>query len=150
MRNFYRPGKFPALTIHFSEVWPRWSLLQTTIFAVRLVNTLNTSQKLVYKNSLTWWYIFKTSWRCLQDVFARRLEDVLEASWRCLGKTFWKCLEEVWKMYGQNEYIGLNQDALKTSSEEVWLIRIYSSSSGRLEDVFIKKNVCGDLFQYYE
>ena len=56
---------------------------------------LNTSRRLVNKNSLTWWYVFKTSWRCLQDVFARRLEDVLKTSWRRLGKTSWKCLEYV-------------------------------------------------------
>ena len=63
-------------------------------------------------------------------------------------------------MYGQHEYIGLDQDILKTSSEEVWLIRIYSSSlrlledvlktsfededERHLEDVFIKTNVCWD------
>ena len=90
----------------------------------------------------------KTSWRCLEDVFARRLEDVLKTSWRLL-KTFWrrledvlktilqtswKCLENVlktsWrrledvlKTYDQDEYIGLDQDALKTFSK-------------RLEDVF--------------
>ena len=38
----------------------------------------------------------KTSWRCLEDVFARGLEDVF-------------------KTYGQDEYIGLDQKVLKTS-----------------------------------
>ena len=116
--------KFCTLTINFSEVWPRWILLYTTVFAVRLANMLNTSQRLVDKNSWTWWYVFKTSWRCLQDVFARRLEDVLKTSWRCL--------EDALKTYGQDEYIGLYQDVLKTSSKDVWLIRIYSSSSTRM------------------
>ena len=66
-------------------------------------------------------------------------------------------LEDVLKTYGQDEYIGLDQDVLKTSSEDVWLIRIYSSSSRRLEDLLktsfededkrrlqdvIKTNVC--------
>ena len=37
----------------------------------------------------------KTSSRCLEDVFARRLEEVL-------------------KTYDQDEYIGLDQDVLKT------------------------------------
>ena len=107
---------------------------------------LNTSQRLVNKNSLTWWYVFKTSWRCLQDVFARRLEDVLKTSWRRLEdvlktflqdvlKTSWKRLEDVLKTYGQDEYIGLDQDVLKTSSEDVRLKRTYSSWSRRLEDV---------------
>ena len=133
------------------------------VFAVHLTNMLNTSQRLVNKNSLTWWYVFKTSWRCLQDVFARRLEDVLKTSWRRLEdvlktflqdvlKTSWKRLEDVLKTYSQDEYIGLDQDVLKTSSEDVRLRRTYSSWSRRLEDederrlqdVFIKTNVCWD------
>ena len=84
---------------------------------------LNASQRRVNKNSLAWWYVLKTSWRCLEDVFARRLEDVL-------------------KTYSQDEYIGLDQDVLKTSSEDVRLRRTYSSWSRHLEDVFIKTNVC--------
>ena len=111
---------------------------------------LNASQRLVNKTRLTWWYIFKTSWRCLQDVFARRLEDVLKTSWRRLGKTSWRCLEDV--------FARRLEDVLKTSwrrledvwtrriywswprrLEDVWLIRIYSSSSRRLEDVFWRR-----------
>ena len=38
-------------------------------------------------------------------------------------------------MYGQDEYIGLDQDVLKTSSEDVRLRRVFSSRSRRLEDV---------------
>ena len=145
---------------------------------------LNTSQRLVNKNSLTWWYVFKTSWRCLQDVFARRLEDVLKTSWRrledvlktflqdvlktswqdvlkmswrrlenvlktswrrfCktswrhLGKTSWRRLENVLKTYSQDEYIGLDQNVLKTSSEDVWLIIFIKMSSRRFhQDEFL-------------
>ena len=43
----------------------------------------------VNKNSLIRWYVLKTSWRCLEDIFARRLEDIL--------KTFWRRLEDVLK-----------------------------------------------------
>ena len=117
------------------------------------------------------------SWRCLQDVFARRLEgvlktswqdvlkmswrrleNVLKTSWRRFCKTSWKHLENVLKKYGQDEYIGFDQDVLKTSSEDVWLIRIYLSSlrsledvlktsfedenERRLQEVFIKTNIC--------
>ena len=137
---------------------------------------LNTSRRLVNKNSLTWWYVFKTSWRCLQDVFARRLEDVLKTSWRCLEdvlktswrrledvlktflqdvlKTSWKRLEDVLKTYGQDEYIGLDQDVLKTSFEDVfWRRKINKNifvlmtsfedeDERRVQDVFIKTNVC--------
>ena len=94
---------------------------------------LNASQRPVNKNSLTWSYVLKTSSRCLEDVF----QD---------------------KTYSQDEYIGLDQDVLKTCSEDVRLRRTYSSwsrrlqdvfwwrrrktSSRRLQDVFIKTNFC--------
>ena len=84
---------------------------------------LKTSQRLVNNNSLTWQYVFKMSWRCLQDVFVRRLEDVLKTSCRRMDNTNILVLT-------------------KMSSEDIWLIRIYSSSSRRLEDVFIRTNVC--------
>ena len=120
---------------------------------------LNASQRRVNKNSLTWWYVlktswrylcktslrhlqnvlqtfFKTSWRCLKDAFARRLENVSKTSWQDVLKTSWRRLEKVLKTYGQDEHIGLDQDVLKTSSEDVRLRRTYSSWSRRLEDVF--------------
>ena len=77
----------------------------------------------------------------LQDVLKmpwRRLEDVLKTPWRRLEdvlKTSWRHLEDVLKTYGQDEYIGLDQDVLKTSSEDVRLRRTYLSWSRRLEDV---------------
>ena len=64
-----------------------------------------------------------------------RLEDVLNTSWRCLEdvlKTSWRRLEDVLKTYSQDEYIGLHQDVLKTSSEDIRLRWTYSSWS----DVF--------------
>ena len=45
-------------------------------------------------------------------------------------------LEDVLKTYGQDEYIGLEQDVLKTSSEDVRQGRVFSSRSRRLEDEF--------------
>ena len=116
-------------------------------------------------------------WKRLEDIFARRLEDVLKISWICSCKTSWRRFEDVLKMswrrlqnflktswqdvlktYGQDKYIGLDQDVLKTSSEDVRLRRTYSSWSRRLQgvfktssddeykrrlqDVFIKTNVC--------
>ena len=82
---------------------------------------LNASQRRVNKNSLTWWYILKTSWRYLCKTSWRRLEDGLKTSWQA-----WRCYQNV----------------LKTSSEDVTLRRTYSSWSRRLQDVFIKTNVC--------
>ena len=61
------------------------------------------------------------SWKRLEDIFARRLEDVLKMSWRHLENV---------KTYGQDEYIGLDQDASEDEDER------------RLQDVFIKTNVC--------
>ena len=89
--------------------------------------------------------VLKMSWRRFCKTSWRRLEDVLKTSWRRLEdvlKTSWKRLEDVLKTYSQDEYIGLDQDVLKTSSEDVRLRRTYSSWSRRLEDVFIKTNVC--------
>ena len=51
--------------------------------------------------------VLKTSWRCLEDVLARRLENVFKTSWRRLLKT-----------YEYSEYVRLDQDVLKTSSED--------------------------------
>ena len=74
-------------------MWPRQIPLQITVFAERLRNAWNTSQRLLNKNSSTWWYVLKKSWRyfsktsrrCLEDVLARCLEDVLA---RCLEGAF--------------------------------------------------------------
>ena len=145
MRNFCHSC---TLTINFSEVWPRCEIfLQITVFAVRLRNVLNTSRRVVNKDNLTWWYVLKTSWRHL-----------------C--KTSWRHLEDVLKTYGQDQYIGFDQDVLKKSSEddfwrcktkanifvlikmswrrlkEVFWRRIRKISSRCFQDVFFKTNVC--------
>ena len=93
------------------------------VFAVRLTKMLNTSERLRNKNSFTWWYVFKTSWRCFQDVFARLLEDVLKTSWRCL------------------------EDVLKTL-EDVWIRQIYSSWPRGLEDVFWRRMINKNIFAF--
>ena len=86
----------------------------------------------------------------LEGIFARRLEDVLKTSWRRLENV----LKTSWRgMVNTNILV-----FIKTSSEDEWLRRIYSSwwrrlqdvfwrrrrkkSSRRLQDVFIKTNVC--------
>ena len=108
---------------------------------------LNASQRRVNKNSLTWWYVLKTSWRCLEDVFQdvlktfwRRLEDVLKtflqdvlkASWQDVLKTFWKRLEDVFKMYSRDEYIGLDQDVFWRRKAEVNIFILTKTSWRRL------------------
>ena len=114
---------------------------------------------------VSWRRLGKTSWRYLEDVLktsSKCLEDVLKMSWQDVLKTSWKRLEHVLKTYGQDQYIGLNQDVLKTSSEDVTLRWAYSCWSRRfqdafktsskdkderrLQDVFIKTNVCWECF----
>ena len=64
----------------------------------------------------------------------------------------WKRLEDIFKKFVQDEYIGLDQDVLKTSPEDIELRRIYppwsrrwrsreDEGKRRLQDVFIKINV---------
>ena len=103
----------------------------------------NASQRRANKNSLTWWSVLKTSWRYLCKTSWRRLKDVLKTFFKTSIRRFedvlkvsWKRLEDVWKTYSQDEYIGLDRDVLKTSSEDVRLRQTYSSWSRRLQDVF--------------
>ena len=90
---------------------------------------LNASQKCVNKNSLTWWYVLKTSWRHLSKTFWRCLEHVLKKS----SKRFEDVSKMSWRRF---------EDDLKTSwrvfksLEEVWPRQIYLSWSRRLEGVF--------------
>ena len=98
--------------------------------------------------------VLKMSWRCTEDVSARHREGVLKTSWKRLGKTSWRCLEDVlrtsskrledvlarrlenvFKTYGQGEYIGLDQDVLKTSWRR--LLKTY----GQGEDFRLAKDV---------
>ena len=104
-------------------------------FAVRLRNVLNLSWRRVNKNSLTWWYILKRSWRHLCKTSWRCYEDVLNTSSKRFEDIFEDSLEIVLKTNDQDEYIVLDQDVLKTPSEDVWLGRVYSFWSRRLEDV---------------
>ena len=110
--------------------------------------------------------VLKTSWRCLENLWPRRiywswpkrLEDVLITSWRRMAKTnilvltrtswrrledvlktSWRHLEDVLKTYGQDKYIGPDQDVLKTSSEDERLRPTYSSWSRRLKEVFWRR-----------
>ena len=72
----------------------------------------------VFKISLQ--EVLKMSWRHL-ETSSKSLEDVLKTLWRGLEdvfKTSWRGLEDVLKTYGQDKYIGLDQDVLKTSSED--------------------------------
>ena len=74
---------------------------------------------------LTWWYVLKTCWRCLEDIFGIRVEDVLKPSWWCVLKTCSRCLEDIF---------GIRvEDVLKTS----WR-RLGKISWRCLEDIFAR------------
>ena len=88
------------------------------------------------RNSLTWLYVLKTSWRRLEDVLktfwrrlekvlARGLEDVLKTSWRRFEnvlRTSWRCLKTFlqdvlktfWRRLGKTSWRRL-ENVLKTS-----------------------------------
>ena len=124
----------------------------------RLQNVLNKSWRCLED-------VLKTSWRRLEDVWPRRiywswpkrLQDVLKTSWRRLENV----LKTSWRRMTKTSILVL----IKTSSEDVWVRRIYSSwwrrlqdvfwrqrrktSSRRLQDVFIKTNVCWVNIELY-
>ena len=108
---------------------------------------LKTYWRLVYKNSITWWYVLKAFWRHLCKTSWRRLQNVSKASWRCLEvlKTSWKCLENVfarrleevlkkfWRRLGKTSWRRL-EDVLKTFLQDV-LKTFWRHFVRRLEDV---------------
>ena len=120
-----------------------------------LRNMLNASERRVNRNSLTWWYVLKTSWRYSCKTSWRCLEDVFKTSWRGLEdvlKTFWRGLADVLKMPWRRL-----QNVLKTSSrcledvfarrlEDVWPRRIYWSWPSRLEDVCWRHKAKANIF----
>ena len=95
-------------------------------------------------NTLTWYYVLKTSWRFLEVVFKmswRRLEDVLKTILQDVLKTSWKRLQDILARH--------LEEVLKASwrrLEDVWPGRIYWSSSRRLQDVFWRRKAKANIF----
>ena len=105
---------------------------------IRLQNILKASLQDVLKMSwrrfcrrlevvltMSWRRFCKTSWRRLS-----------KTSWQDVLKTSWRHLEDVWPKWIYWSWSRHLEDVLKTSSEGEWLRRIYSSWSRRLQDVF--------------
>ena len=111
----------------------------------------------------SWIGLSKTSWRCLEGVLKmswKRLENVLKTSWRRLGKMSGRSLEDVRKtpsVFLENVWPRRIYWSWSRRLEDVFwrrmskvniLVLIKTSSrrrkafSGRLQDVFIKMNVC--------
>ena len=126
MGNFYHTCRFSALTIKFSEVWPRQIIYLGKQFYLmkRYENILKTSLQ----------NVLKTSWRCL--------EDVLKTSWRSLAKTSWRLLQNVLKTSSKRL-----QGVLKTSL--IRLQNVLKTSSKRLEDVFARRLEDGIKSRYF-
>ena len=100
---------------------------------IRLENVLKTSLQDVFDD------VLKKYSKRLEDVFARRLQDVLKTSWRNIENGSWRRLADVWpkRIYWSGpRRLG---DVLKSSSEDVCLMRINLSSSRRLENVYWRR-----------
>ena len=104
------------------------------------------------------------SWKLLEDIFARRLGDVLKRSWRRLqnvSKTSWECLEYVlktsWRRFCKASWRRL-EDLLKTSWQDVlktsWkglehVLKTYDKDEyiGLNQDVFWRRMSKADMFR---
>ena len=104
-----------------------------------------------YENALktSLQHFMKMYWRHIEDALKTFSQDVLRRSWKRLEdvlagrlRNVLKVIENVWKMAWScmtkaNMLVPIRhlEDVLKTSFEDVWPRRIYSSWSRRLEDV---------------
>ena len=171
--------KFSALTISFSEMWPRQILELGKQFNLMIRNMIQNILKAPLQDVVKMYWrrledVLKTSWRRLENVLKtflqtswRRVEDVLKISWQevlkmswrrhhCKSvfktsssfcKTFWKRLEDVLKTYGQDEYIGLDQDVFWRQRTKANIFVLIKTSWRCLQDVFIKTYVCWEWYQ---
>ena len=90
-----------------------------------------TSWKGAMKNSLSSWYVLKTSSTHLYKMSWRHF---CKTSWKCLSKESWKCLEDVLEMSWRRL-----EDVLKTVLRDVlktFLRRLGKRSWKRLQDVW--------------
>ena len=118
MRNCCHSCKFFTLAV-ICQKWDRGKSFYVenrlcSALQKRCEYFLKTSWKQVNKNSTTWWYVLKASWR-----------DLCKTSWRCLDnvlKTSSKLLEDVLKMLSRRfckRSWRRFKDILKTSWQDV-------------------------------
>ena len=102
-----------------------WRRLQRNKFSSYVCNTSSNN-------------VFKTSWRCLQVVFARRLQDVFKTFLRRLQDVFARRLQEVFKKTSCNYVLKSSwrrlQNVLEDKNMLPWrhLQDIFEASSVRL------------------
>ena len=88
--------------------------------------------------------VLKMSWRRFCKTSWRRFENVLKSSWQDFLKTSWKRLEDALRAFGQDKYIGLDQDILKTSWRRHMKTKmkdVFKTSSSRRMSVGIQINM---------
>ena len=100
-------------------------------------------------------YLDNTSWKRLEDIFGRRLEDVLKTSWKRLEnvlKTFWRGLENVLKTswgFLEDDFARHLEDILKTSwrrLENVLKTYYQDEYTGLDQDVFWRRMSKANIF----
>ena len=112
-----------------------WRRLQRNKFSSYVCNTSSNN-------------VFKTSWRCLQVVFARRLQDVFKTFLRRLQDVFARrLLQDVFKKSSRKRLAIMSWSRLEDAFKMSWKTKIYypedifKTSSRRLQYVFAKANV---------
>ena len=77
-----------------------------------------------------------------ENVLKISLQNVLKMSWRHLEdvlKTSWRRLEDVLKTYGQDKYIGLDQDVFWRRKAKANIFVLIKTSWRRLEDILWRR-----------
>ena len=119
---------------------------------IRLANVLKISLQDVLKMSWrclenVFEEVFKTFWRRLEDVLARRLEDVIKTPWL---KTSWRCLEDIFTRRFEDVLktsCRRLENVLKTSWRHMAKTNILTKTSWRrLEDVFWRRKAKANIF----
>ena len=110
---------------------------------------LNASQRRVNKNSLTWWYVLKTSWRYLCKTSWKCLEDVLKTPWRRFKdvlKTSWRRLEDIWPRQIYWSWPRRLEDVFWRRKAKANIFVLIKTSWRRLEDVFWRRKAKANIF----
>ena len=123
MKNFYLSWKFCTLTI--------------TVFGKEcLRNVLNTSRRRVNKNSLTWWYVLKTSWRRMAKT---NVLVLTKTPWRHNAKA---SIFVLIKMFSEDRDVRHLQEVFKTSSSRQMFVGLWVQALEKGE----KEQVVGVLY----
>ena len=107
---------------------------------------LNTSQRSLEDLLTTTVWLDDRSWKCFEDIYARRLEDTFSRS--IIFKISWRRLQDVMKMYWKRfckTSCRCFQDVFKTYDQDEFILLI-KTSRGRFEDVFWRCMTKANIF----